>query len=444
MPPCHVRCLARRRPARPQETPIAEQQSEHAPASTAPIAAIALIALIAPLIGIYVVSQFLRNSTGVIAPDIARELSLGAAQLGVLSSAFFFSFAAAQIPVGAVIDRFGAKSALLGSLGLAVAGSVLFGCAETLAGLTLARVLMGLGCSTFYVAPLSIYARTFAPRRFAGLVALQLGLGSVGTLLATAPLGHAAATIGWRVSFWLVAAIVVAIGLVVALTVPRAPASGDAAPRSIAHSFSGFRDVFATPGVWPLFAIHLVSYGAFVSIIGLWGGPFLADVHGLGTEDRGDMLLAMAAAQVLGVLGWGAMDRHFTSRKRPVLVGAALTVATLLALAAFPTLPLPGLAVLLALLGVASAYSPIMVAHGKELFAPHLVGRGITLLNIGTMGGVVVLQMATAFVIGWFDQAQSIGPHPLSAYRWMFVSLAASLAAALAYYATAPEGRRRT
>lgn len=402
---------------------------------------VAAIPLIAPLIGIYIASQFLRNSAGVIAPDIARELSLDPAALGILSSAFFLSFAAAQIPVGAVIDRFGAKAAMLGSVGLAVAGAALFGFAETLVGLTLARILMGLGCSTFYVAPLSLYARTFAPSRFAQLTSLQLGLGSLGTVLATAPLGFAAATIGWRASFEVVAAAVALMGVVVALAVPARRPDAAAAPRSIVQSFAGLADVFRTPGVWPLFGLHLASYGAFASIIGLWGGPFLADIHGLGVEARGQVLLGMALAQVVGVLGWGALERRFRTRKRPVIVGVALTVLTLIALAAVPVLPVAGIAALLALLGITSAYNPIMVAHGKELFAPHLVGRGITLLNIGTMGGVFLMQMATAFVIGWFDAGQPGGPYPLIAYRTTFLSLAAMLALALGYYVTAPERR---
>lgn len=420
--------------------PRLEQKSQTNASQTDSL--LAAMPLIAPLIAIYIVSQFMRNSTGVIAPDIARDLSLRPEALGVLSSAFFLTFAAAQIPVGAVIDRFGPKAAMLGSLSLAIAGAAMFGFADTLAGLTIARALMGLGCSTLYVAPLSLYARTFAPERFANLVGLQLGVGTLGALLATAPLAYAAAAIGWRASFWVVAAITIAIGAVVAVLVPhRRP--GDTAPQSILHSFSGFGEVVRIPGVWPLFAINLASYSAFVTIIGLWGAPFLADIHGLGIEARGNVLFAMAAAQIAGVLGWGAIDRRFATRKRPVMVGASVTIATLTALAAAPTLPLAGITALLALVAIAGAYAPILVAHGKELFPPHLVGRGITLLNLANMGGVFVLQMATALVIGWLDAGDPGGPHPLIAYRAMFLVVAGALALAVACYASAPEGGYR-
>ena len=84
------------------------------------------IILVATLGGIYVVSQFFRNSVGVIAPDLARELELSAAEIGLLSSAFFFSFAAAQIPLGICLDRYGPKICMLVCAGIAAAGAVLF------------------------------------------------------------------------------------------------------------------------------------------------------------------------------------------------------------------------------------------------------------------------------------------------------------------------------
>ena len=60
----------------------------------------AAVALVATLISVYIVSQFLRNSIGVIAPNLALELGLSPAEIGLLSSVFFFVFAAVQIPMG--------------------------------------------------------------------------------------------------------------------------------------------------------------------------------------------------------------------------------------------------------------------------------------------------------------------------------------------------------
>jgi MFS family permease len=107
-------------------------------------------------------------------------LTSQATQTGLLSSAFFLSFAAAQIPVGIAIDRYGPKRAMLATAILAVAGTALFALAPSASVLIAARAVMGLGCSTFFMAPLVIYARRFPPERFAVLASLQMGLANIG------------------------------------------------------------------------------------------------------------------------------------------------------------------------------------------------------------------------------------------------------------------------
>ena len=120
------------------------------------------------------VSQFLRVSVGVIAPDLAAELALSAIEIGLLSSSFFLAFAAAQLPLGVAIDRFGPKACLLTCSAIAVLGCVLFAAAMTARDLT-ARVLLGIGCCSSFMAPLAIYAHRFAPERFGLLTGVHVG-----------------------------------------------------------------------------------------------------------------------------------------------------------------------------------------------------------------------------------------------------------------------------
>src|SRR5690606_24455008 len=185
-------------------------------AGTVPTGAQAAL-LIAVLAGIYSVSQFLRNSIGVIAPNLAADLSLTATDLGLLSSGFFLTFAAAQIPVGISIDRYGPRRVMLVCSLIAVAGVLLFALARDATMLVAARLLLGIGCSSFFMAPLAIYARLFPPERFAFLTGIQLSIGNFGTLAATAPLAFATESIGWRASFLVVAAFATAAGVAVFL-----------------------------------------------------------------------------------------------------------------------------------------------------------------------------------------------------------------------------------
>jgi predicted MFS family arabinose efflux permease len=232
--------------------------------------------LIAVLVALYAISQFLRNSIGVIANDLARELHLSATQTGLLSSAFFFAFAAVQIPIGILIDRYGPKQTMLATAVLTVAGTVLFALAPSASMLIAARALMGLGCSTFFMAPLVIYARRFPPERFAGLTSLQMGLANIGTLAATAPLAASAAMFGWRSSFLAIAVLTVVIVLAIIWIVPRD--SGSERPKETwTAAFRGVTAALKVPSFRPVFFMHLTTYGCFASVIGLWGGPWLSD-----------------------------------------------------------------------------------------------------------------------------------------------------------------------
>jgi MFS family permease len=107
--------------------------------SPAASSGIAVVALVGTLIAIYVVSQFLRNSIGVIAPNLAVELDMSPAEIGLLSSVFFFSFAVVQIPLGMALDRFGPRRCLMAGAAVTVLGAIVFALAPTPAILILGR-----------------------------------------------------------------------------------------------------------------------------------------------------------------------------------------------------------------------------------------------------------------------------------------------------------------
>jgi predicted MFS family arabinose efflux permease len=407
----------------------------------APIRSANVIALLVGTLGAsYGVSQFLRNSVGVIAPNLAEELGISATQIGVLSSAFFFSFAAAQLPLGVAIDRYGPKRCMLACGLVVIAGIAMFATASTLLGLVTARFLMGVGTSCYLMAPLALYARTFAPDRFTPLAGLQLGLGSIGTLMATAPLGLAAAAIGWRATFLCVAGVVALLGVLIAGVVGNAPSKPRASGETLGESLAGIGETLRTPSVPRLFLMHMASYSSFALVVGLWGGPYLSHIYGYGLAERGSLLLIPASAQVLGVLIWGHADRLFGSHRGPVLLGAALTGALLVVLALFGRLPSIALVAWLGLFGFCTAYLPVVIAHGKSLFAPRLVGRGITLLNMGTMSGAFASQLASGAAIDIFP-AQA-GAYPLDAYRLIFALQAAFVLFAMVAYVGARDPRQ--
>jgi predicted MFS family arabinose efflux permease len=397
------------------------------------------VVLVCTLLSIYIVSQFLRNSVGVIAPNLAAELGLSPAEIGTLSSAFFLAFAAVQLPLGMALDRFGPRRCLVVCAGITVVGAVLFASAPSPGVLILARALLGLGASASLMAPLAIYARRFPADRFATLAGLQVGLGTTGTLIATAPLAFSTATIGWRASFLLVAAVTALIALVLAVVVKdddTAPAHGRR--ETFGESLAGVIEVFRIPSIGRLFVMNMVVYSSFAMLVGLWGGPYLTHVYGFSLEQRGSFLLVLVLAQIVGSLLWGPTDRLAGGYKLPVLLGAGTTAAALAYLAAVGTLGRAALVTWLAVFGLLSAYGVVLIAHGKALFPSHLVGRGLALLNMASMGGVFLVQIVSGFVIELFPTAPD-GAYALAAYRWVFGLQATIIVLALLAYLSVRE-----
>ena len=402
-----------------------------------PLSAIA-IAVVGTLGTLYVVSQFLRNSVGVIAPNLAAEIGLSPIELGLLSSIYFFAFAAIQIPLGVALDRFAPKLCMLVSVGFTVLGCALFAVAHSSGSLVIARALQGFGTASFLMAPCALYARWFAPERFSTFTGIQLGLGTIGALLATAPLAFATEAVGWRLTFLAIGLCAALVGVAIWLLVTDDPPGHKAEPRreSLRESMAGVWHVIRAPSMGRVFLVQVAIYPSYLLVAGLWGGPYLAHVYGYGLTERGNILLLAALAQVLGSFAWGPADRWFKSYKKPVLISIALLFGSLVIFAGFGPMPTPLLLMAFVLIGFATGPLALVLAHGRSLVPPHLLGRAITLLNVGAMGGGFLVQFLSGAIIEMF--ASGGGAYPLQAYRLVFgLQAAFVLVGSFVYFSSA-------
>lgn len=374
--------------------------------------------LVATLGATYVVSQFLRNGIGVLAPTLTAEIGLSAPDLALVASIFFFVFVAAQLPLGVAIDRFGPKRCMLACAVVVIAGTLQFAAAESTTDMMAARALMGLGTSCYLMAPLAFYARAFPPERFAMLAGLQLGVGTIGSLLATAPLAVATALAGWRTAFVATAVVMGLIGILVALLVHEPPNDPEAKQETLVDGLRGIGTLWRQPDIPRLFVMNLTAYASYAMFVGLWGGPYLTHAYGYTLTERGALLFIPALTQGIGMVAWGAADRLFGAYRPATFLGGGSAAALLLLLAAVGTLPAPALWIWLATFGFCSAFLPAVIAHGRALFPPRLIGRGMTLMNMGTMGGGFLSQLLAGLLINLFES--SGGQYPTDAYRAVF------------------------
>jgi predicted MFS family arabinose efflux permease len=245
------------------------------------------------LIAITCLSQFYRVSNSVIAPELTRDLGLSARQLGWAGSAFFFALFAVQIPVGMWFDRYGARRTVAVLSILAMVGALWIATAVDAFDLIAARAVVGVGCAASFMSVVFLCSRWFPPARLATALSWVFAASNIGTLAAATPLAWIAATVGWRNGFLGLAAATVLVAVAFyAFVRDRPPDQPAPAARreSLGEIVKGVLEVWTTPGLLPVLAMHFFAYATMLTVLGVWGGPYLYDVYKLDGDERGNVL----------------------------------------------------------------------------------------------------------------------------------------------------------
>lgn len=357
-------------------------------------------------------SMFYRVSVTVISPDLSRDLSLTASQLGDLSAAFFYGFALCQLPLGMALDRLGARKVMpLVSL-VGVIGAVLFATASSPGMAVAARAMIGVGMSCNLMGPLYLFATWFPPARFATIAGLYMSLGVVGQLVATTPLVFMSQTLGWRGAFWAVAAVALIQALALVFVLRERSPGVEAPPMVRENPLKGLGQVLRMPAYWIISLGQLFRYGCTMTLLGLWGGPYLIYALGLNQVQTGNALLCASLGTILGMPLFGRLsDSLLGTRKYVVMPALFLMVLVFLMLGLLPH-GMPAWAVygLLFALGLISSPGQIMFAHIRELVPPHLSARAMTATNLFLMiGPALVMQISGLLVFKEPDAITSSG-----------------------------------
>ncbi len=337
----------------------------------------------------YVLSQFFRAFLAVLTADLGRDIGASPEDLAFASGLWFVVFALMQIPVGWALDRVGPRrtSAILLLIGGA-GGALLFAAATAPVHVSLAMALIGVGCSPVLMASYFIFAREFPPAKFATLAAVMLGVGSVGNLVASYPTALAVELMGWRATLFGLAAISAAVAVGIWLSV-RDPAKVETEQKG------SLLDLLKEPALWTIMPLMLVAYAPSAALRGLWAGPYLRDVFALSTTQIGTATLIMGAAMIAGTFVYGPLDRVLKTRKWVIFGGNVLSGVALVLLCLWIDNAVWLSVLLLAMIGFTGAAFPVIMAHGRAFIPSHLVGRGVTLLNLFGIGGVGLAQFAT-------------------------------------------------
>jgi predicted MFS family arabinose efflux permease len=392
--------------------------------------------IVATLATAYVASHFFRAANVTIGLDLMRDLGIGPEALGALTGAFFFGFAAMQIPCGFLFDHYGPRRTVTGMLILATTGAAIFTLAQSWPVLLTGRALMGAGFGVMLIGSMVVISRWFPPDRFSTLTAMVLSIGLLGNLVATTPLAWASEAIGWRGVFGIVVGFIALATVVVWLVVRDAPPGHpflDRTPETPRQLLQGLLEVLGNRRLWPILAMNFCNYACTFTVQGLWGGAFLREVYGLTAIEAGNVLLAAVITYQFGILAFGPMDRILDTRKWIAIGGtlASISMLAVLALASHPPVWVPIAAFLC--MGFFGAASTMVMTHGRGIFPDRLIGRGVATINTSVMLGVACMQTLSGIIIGAFEPLAD-GARSETAYRALFGVLTVVLIVAAAIY----------
>jgi len=388
----------------------------------------------------YVLVYFHRLCPAVVAVDMMRDLGAGGTLLGILSSAYFYPYAAMQLPAGLLSDSWGPRRTITVFFAVAVAGSLLLGFASSAAWAIAGRVLVGLGVSMLFVPTMKVLAEWFRPNEFATMTGILMAMGGLGSLTAAKPLASLSAWIGWRMSFVAVGVLTLVLGLLVwafvrdrpaDLGLPSPAASGGTRPPAIPLS-QGVVQVLRYPPFWALALWFFFDCAVFFSFGGLWGGPYLMHVYGLSKGEAGNVLSLFAIGMIVGSPVLSVVsNRVFRARKPVIILCAAITVLLTGALA-FLTASLPLPLLYLVCFGLGAFTSSVVVigfTSAKELFPVQIAGTSTGLANLFPFAGGAVFQPVLGAIL---ERSGRVGEaFTVAGYEAAFLALFGCALAAL-------------
>ena len=372
---------------------------------------------------------FQRVAPSIMIPDLMAEFAVTGAVMGQLSALYFYPYAAMQLPIGALLDRYGARLMLTIALLLAAVGSIIFGTAGSVNTAYAGRFMVGAGSAVGFIASMALAAKWFHPRHFALLTGLSMFFAMVCGIAGQAPLALAVEAFGWRQTMIWAGIFAAGLAVLTALIVRNSPDPHHADhvnDTRWAEIWIGLKDTIKRTEIWRIAIVAMSMSGPMLALGGLWGVPFLASAYGL---DRPTSAIYTS----LSLLGWavgaplsGWLSDRIGRRKLPLVVGTAFNCGLIAIIAFVPNLGLFFTAVALFLSGLTGGCMVVTFALAREVSIKRLHGSVSGLVNAATVGAGAILQP----IIGWMLDLRWDGTmlegarvYDTADYRFAFICL---------------------
>lgn len=349
----------------------------------------------------FFVEYFARVAPSVMVSDLMRDFAVDALALGTLSAFFHYAYVSMQIPVGILVDRYGAHRLLTVMCFLCGLGCLLFAASQSVWMADLGRLLMGFGAAFAFVGSLKLAAVWFPASRFGLLAGLTQALGMLGAAVGSAPMSFAVYHLGWRTTMLLIAGIFLLLAIFIGFIVRDKPAAASFAQEPLASDknvLAGLIKVLANPQSWWNALYAGLIYAPTAAVAELWGVTFVRQAYYLS--------LPMAATAVsLIFIGWGVggpIMGWFSDkiqRRRPIMfVSAFMCLAFFLLILYLPShTPIGVLFAVMFFYGVSNTGLVASYALAGEINPRRIAGTSVAFANMAS----VIIGAFFQPLIGW-------------------------------------------
>mgnify|MGYP000535701933 FL=1 len=337
----------------------------------------------------YFLSYLYRVVNSIIASDLSTDLGLSATELGFLTSVYLIAFAAVQLPLGVLLDKYGPRRIESFLLLFTALGAAIFATATSFNMLVIGRALIGLGVSACLMAAFKSFVQWFPADRLPLANGLHMTAGGLGVLCASSPTAWLLETLAWRDLFWILAIATLLIAVIIFFVVPDKPSP--IAQVNLTSHIGGILHIFSDRYFWRVIPVTVSTQATALALIGLWTGPWFRDIARFNQDQVANSLMLIAVSMIVGYVVIGTIAYHFSKRginsMTIALVGMGIFILTQIILAFHPVYFARSAWMLF---GFFSTSSILTYAALSQRFSAQYAGRANTALNF------------LVFVVGFF------------------------------------------
>ncbi len=392
-----------------------------------------------------------RLSTAVLSDRLVADFGVTAAQLGTLHASFFVIYALTQVPSGVLADRYGPRYVGAGGAVVLSLGAIAFTASGSYIAAFLARALIGLGSSVVFVTILRFCANWYRNDEFGTMTGLTAGIAGLGAIFATTPLALAIEAFGWRPALSALGALGFLAAVAVFLLARQSPETAGLAPIddvpeqpsvTLRETAGYLRDLLGDGDQYLLSVIFFAANGTVLTIIGLWGVPYLVVLYGLDVTTASYYTLLGSVGILVGSPTVGWVSDRLGQRLLPMVVGLGVFLLSLAIVPVFGTPPLPVVALTFFVAGSSIGFTMLSLSVVKESYPAEASGVATGTVNAAGFFGATVLPPLMGLVLDRYrtgDVVAGTVAYTEFGYRVAFgvttVAVAVAFLSALALYA---------